>query len=178
MSWAATALLAVSVWAEPADWLRIYPLTPYREFWTLQVDVKSLSRDLPRVMQALEKQQAQLTVPLANSVSSPSAGTQQLTYRLTQRRAAAALKALKTIGSCAPPSVRPAGELIPLEEIKHKIAALSRDKQAHESALASMPAVSALTEAVLGHLITAQAVAENSDPEVVLNLTLQERGKH
>jgi hypothetical protein len=155
------------------DWLRVYPLAPYREFWTVEVDVKDMKRDLPRVMQAIEKNGGQLIVPLQNAAGSAVSATQQLSYRLTRRQGTAALKALGKVGSFPPPLVRPAGELLPVAEIERKIAALSREKESHAQQLSSMPSVSALVDAVLGHLVMAKAVAEKADAEVILNLTLQ-----
>lgn len=186
MSGALLALLAACAFAAPAapaqpqnpsqaavDWLRLYPMTTYREFWTLTLQVRSMAKDLPRVMAALEKRGGTLSTPLANTASSTSEGTQQLTYRLVLSQAGPALQDLKKIGKSGPPLVRPAGEKLPVDEIKRKIADLSRDKQQHGSELARMPAVSALVESVLSHLVSAQAIAEKADGEVVLNLTLQ-----
>lgn len=157
------------------DWLKLYPVSPYREYWTAELEIKSLSADLPRVVSALEKAGGESLVPLANTIVSPSAGTQQLSYRFTKRRAEAALKALRKIGKLPKPRVRPSGDLIPLPEIKKKIEALSRDKQANSSVLPAMPAVASLVDSMLGHLLTVQAVAEKVEQEVVLNLTLQQR---
>lgn len=157
------------------DWLRIYPMTTYREFWTLEVEVRDLKKDLPRVMQALEQRGGTLAAPLANSAGSVSEGTQQLSYRLTISQAKGALKDLRKLGTFAPPLIRPAGERLPVAEIKTKIAELSRDKQQHGSELARMPAVSALVESVLSHLVSAEAIAERVEAEVVLNLTVEEK---
>lgn len=158
---------------EMVDWLRVYPLTPYREDWTMTVEVNDLTKDLPRVMQAIEKSGGQLMVPLQNAAGSATAATQQLSYRLTRKEGTAALKALQKVGRAAPPLIRPTGELLPIVEIDRKISALSRDKAAHEQELSSMPSVSALLNAVLGHLVTAKAVAEKGDVEVILDLTVQ-----
>ena len=163
-----------SVFSEAAvDWLRVYPLTPYREFWNMTIEVKDTAKDIPSVMRVVEKNGGQLTVPLQNTVASPSAATQQLTCRLGRRAAVAALKDFKKVGRFAPPLVRPDGEKIPLDEIKRKIAALARDKEAHSGELVAMPAVAALVDAVLSHLLTTQAVVEKNDAEVILNLTVQ-----
>lgn len=188
----AAALLAGCAFAAPArkaaatvapaaisdaavDWLRVYPLAEYREFWTTTTEVKSLQKDLPRVMAAVEKHGGALVTPLANSAASPTAGTQQLTYRLTVKDAPSALKALKKIGLTTPPQVRPSGEKLPASEIKSKLEALAKDKREHAAELARMPAVSGLVDAAMGHLAAADAVAERAGGEVVLDLTVQER---
>jgi hypothetical protein len=157
------------------DWLKLYPVSPYREYWSADLEIKSLAADLPRIVAALEKAGGAPLVPLANTIVSPTAGTQQLSYRFTKRNAEAAVKALRKVGKMPAPRVRPSGDLIPLDEIKTKIEALSRDKQANSGVLSAMPAVSSLVDSMLGHLLTVQAVAEKVEQEVVLNLTLQQR---
>ena len=181
---AAALLLAALAGAAPSavpqstsDWLRIYPLAPYREAWNTTLEVSDLKAALPKVMKALEKRGGTLLVPLANSVSSESAGSQQLSYRLTQKKAEAALKDLRKLGTAAPPLKQPAGEKAPIPEIKRKIAELSADKKEHGAALARMPAVNALVEAVLAHLVTAKDVAEKGEAEVLFYLTLQQKKK-
>ena len=181
----AALLLAAGAWAAPvslvlsgqatADWLKIYPLAPYRETWAVAIEVKSMAKDLPRVMQVVEKRGGQLTAPMRNSVASMTGGTQQLMYRLNEKGATAALKDLRKIGLVPPPLVRPAGERAPLQEIKRKSEELSRDRREHSAELARMPAVSALVDAVLGHLVTAQVSAEKAETEVLLNITVEEK---
>jgi hypothetical protein len=157
------------------DWLRVYPLSAYREFWTATLEVRDLQKDLPRVIAALEKRGGVTDTPLANSAGSATAGTQQLSYRLQAKDAQAALKDLGKIGKLPAPAVRPAGEKLPLPEIKSKLAALSKDKQDHAAELARMPAVSGLVDAAIGHLAAAEAVGERAQGEVVLNLTVRQR---
>ena len=157
------------------DWLRVYPLAVYREFWTGTMEVRDMQKDLPRVIEALEKRGGTTETPLANSAGSATGGTQQLSYRLKAKDAQAAVKALGKIGKLPPPAVRPSGEKLPLPEIKSKLAALSKDKQEHAADLARMPAVSGLVDAAIGHLAAAEAVGERGEGEVVLNLTVQQR---
>lgn len=172
---AAAAAAPAAISDATVDWLRVYPLSSYREFWTTTTEVKSLQKDLPRVMAAVEKHGGSLVTPLANSAASPTAGTQQLTYRLTAKDAPGALKALKKVGLTPPPQVRATGEKLPASEIKSKLEALSKDKRDHAAELARMPAVSALVDAAMGHLAAADAVSERAEGEVVLDLTVQER---
>lgn len=158
-----------------ADWLKLYPLAPYREAWASTVEVSDLKAALPKIMKAVEKRGGTLLVPLANSVASASEGTQQLSYRLLKKDADAAMKDVAKLGKPAPPVVSAAGEKAPLDEIKKKIADLSADKAAHAKELASMPAVSGLVESVLAHLVTAKDIAEKGQAEVLLYLTLQQK---
>lgn len=170
-------LLILAAWASAAqisdstvDWLRTYPLTMYREHWSLTVAVKDMKKGLPAVLEAFEKSGAALAAPVANSAGGPA--HQQLSYRLNKQQAADALKRLRKAGKFEPPTVRPEGERLPLSEIRKKVQALAADKKAHAAELAQMPAVSALVDAVLGHLATAQAVSEKAEDDVVLNVTV------
>ena len=174
---ATTPPVSVRVSSAVVDWLRVYPLAQYRETWTVDAQVRDLDKDLPRVMAAVEKQGGRLAVPLQNSVASTSEGSRQLVYQLDEKQAKAALKALKKVARCSAPLVRPVGEKLPLDEIKSKMDALARDKESHGAALAEMPAVSALVDAVLANLGAARSVAGTMKTEVTLDLSLTTKGK-
>ena len=165
--------VVVKVTDAVVDWLKIYPLAPYREYWAMTVSTADLSKDVGRVIAVVEKRGGKLAVPLANAVSSQT--SQQLTFHLDRKQAEAVLGELKKSGLSAPPLVRPAGEKAPVAELTKKIDALMRDKQDHSEELAKMPAVSALTDAALSHLVTARTITQKGLEEIVLNLTLETR---
>lgn len=156
------------------EWLRVYSTAPYTEVWSMRLEVKSIEKDLPKIVEALEKSGAKSSVPLANSAYSSSGGALQLSYRSTVAQAEAAAKKLKKTGKLDEPTVRK-GDRIPLAEIKEKIAQLSLDKEQHGAELAKMPAVRALTETVLAHLVTAKQAAEADQGTAILNLTVVEK---
>ncbi len=169
--------VTVQISSEVIDWLKVYPLAPYHETWTMDIEVKDFDRDFPRVMEAIEKQGGRLAVPLQNSVGSPSEGSRQLVYQLDEKSGKAALKALKKVGKYEPPLIRPSGEKLPIPEISKKIASLTHDKDLHAAELASMPAVSSLVDAVLAHLVTARSVSQKLETQVTLDLTVRTKGK-
>jgi hypothetical protein len=156
------------------EWLRVYSTAPYQEIWSMRLEVRSLKNDLPKVIAALEKSGAKSSVPLENSVVSNTEGSQQLSFRGTVAQAQAALKGLKKAGKLDAPVVR-GGDKIPLDEIKTKITQLARDKDERGAELAKMPAVRALVETVLAHLITAKQAAEADQGLAIMNLTVVEK---
>lgn len=157
----------------PGQWLKLYSLSPYREHWTMTVEVKDMGKDLSKVLNVFSKAGAALTQLLENFPASKIDKTQQLSYRLSLRSARAALKNLKEVGKFADPLVRPAAEPIPLPEIKEKIQKLMAEKEAHAKELSAMPATSALAEELLEHLLMVESVHERTDTEVLLNITIQ-----
>lgn len=175
-------LLASAASAAPAavpggtavEWLRVYSTAPYQEVWSMRLEVRSMEKDLQKVIDALEKSGAKSSVPLENSAYSKTTGTLQLSYRATVAQAQAVVKTLRKTGKLDAPIVR-GGDKIPLDEIKTKISQLGRDKDAHAAELAKMPAVHALVETVLAHLVTAKQAAEADQGLAVLNLTVVEK---
>jgi hypothetical protein len=159
-----------------ADWLRVYTQAQPREYWRFTVEVADLVKDAPRVQAAVEKRGGALTTPLANAAYSPSAGTAQLSFRATAKQAALIVNDLKKTGTVSAPQISSEGDKIPLPEIKRKIDQLSRDKREHGAELSRMPAVSALVEAMLSHLVTVQAVAEKAETPAILNIAVQQKG--
>lgn len=189
-------LLAWAAWAAPVDlygdrirkdttllgpmpthWLKMYSLSPYKETWNLMIEVKDLDKDLPRLLEHFERSQASLTVPLANSLASPSDRSRQLSYRLPLKTAKNTLKQLRKIGKFGEPAVRPAYDPVPIEEVKEKIAKLVADKKTNAQALAAMPGVSAVIDELLEHLFLVEYLRERAAAEVLLNMTVRERPK-
>ena len=190
-------LLVWTAWAAPLDnigkerfrkdttllapmqthWLKMYSLSPYKETWNLTIEVKDLDKDLPRLLEHFERSQATLTVPLANSLASPTDRSRQLSYRLPLKTAKTTLKQLKKIGSFNEPAVRPAYDPVPIDEVKEKIAKLVADKNSNPQALAAMPGVSAVVEELLEHLFLVEHLRERAAAEVLLNMTVREKAK-
>lgn len=169
---AATASAAPAPHAKPY-WMKSYSLAPYRETWTGELEVKKVDAALPKLVAAVEKGGGRLVNPLANSVG---AGTeQQVSVILPLPKAKALLAALRKLGKAADPAVRPHGEKIPLEEVRAKIAALTREKNEKWGALAQTPAASEAVDEMLEHLVTVEAVARSTDGEVLWNLTVKEK---
>ena len=170
-------LLFLSAAAKPAaprtDWLDLYGLSPYKEQWTATVRVQYLKTALPKVLAAFTAQDAALSQPLENFASSKIAQTQQLSYRLSRAQAQNALDALKKDGFLVL-SLRqaPAPDSASLPEINAKIKALMSERAAHRAALAKMPAVAALVDQMLSHLVMVKEVRERAQAVVILNLTV------
>lgn len=161
--------------AHSPHWLKIYSLLPYKEHWSLAISVRDIKKDLPRVLAAFSKSGGALIQTLESFPSSPSAGTQQLSYTLSAQSAAKVLKALRKVGDFPAPLVRPAVEPVPLAEVKDKIKRLMGERAARAKELAGMPAVSAAVDELLEHLLLVEAVHEKADAEVLLNVTVQEK---
>jgi len=193
----ATALLAASGWPaapEPAgpqdqeaektrdktlvahpseSWLKVYPLPIYKESWRLEMAVKDLARALPLVRQAFAKVGASLAEP---AEAAAPGKVRRMTYHCSRKSARLALQELKQIGAFVEPSVRPILEPVSLSEVQGKIAALEADKAGHAGELSRMPAVSALVEELLGHLRGLETALRDSEVEVLLHLTVREKG--
>jgi len=165
--------------ARPAtpNWLNLYELSSYKEEWTATLRVPYLKAALPTVLAAFKAQGAALAQPLENFASSKIAQTQQLSYRLSRAQAQNALDALKKDGFLVL-SLRqaPAPDSASLPEINAKIKALMSERAAHRAALAKMPAVAALVDQMLSHLVMVKEVQERAQAVVILNLTVSGRG--
>lgn len=159
----------------PVQWLRTYSLAPYKEHWSLDVEVKVLSKDLPKILKAFAKAGAVLTQPLEQFPVSKSEASQQLSFHSSALGGQAALKALQKLAKAGPPRVRYSPEPVPMSEIKEKIGKLRSERKEHGAELARTPATSALAEEMLEHLLMVEAVREKVDKEVLINMTLREK---
>lgn len=173
----ATCLLAVAAAAAPAPragpyWLKIYSTAPYHETWSGDLAVKNLDAAVPKVSAAVEKNGGRLTQPLA--LFARSTTEQQLSLTIPRKKAKALLAALRKLGAAAEPAVRPNGEMIPLEEVREKLAILTKEKNEKWGALAQTPAAAAAVDEMIEHLTNVEAVARSTDGEVLWNLTVKE----
>ena len=170
-------LLAVAAAAAPAPhakpyWLKTYSLAPYRETWSGDLSVKKLDAALPKISAAVEKGGGRLTQPLANFVG--AATEQQLSLLVPLKKSKALLAALLKLGKCPDPAVRPAGAPIPLEEVREKLARLTKEKTENKAALAQTPAAAEAVDEMIEHLANVEAVGRSTDGEVLWNITVKE----
>lgn len=173
----ALLLFAVCASAAPAPharpyWLKIYSLAPYRETWTGDLAVKKLDAALPKIVSAVEKEGGRLTQPLANFVGSKS--EQQLSFTVPYKKSKALLASLRKLGKAENPAVRPNGEMIPLDEVRAKLARLTSEKNEKWGALAQTPAAAEAVDEMIEHLANVEAVARATDGEVLWNITVKE----
>lgn len=159
----------------PVDWTRLYSLAPYREVWTLTVDVKQYEKGLPQVLKAFEDAKVKLTMPLSEFPHGAEAKSQQLSYKLTEKIGRGLVKKLQKIGTVAGPKITHTGEPVNLDEVSDKLAKLTADKSAHSTELAQMPSVSAMVDEMIQHLSAVKQVRESVDTEVLLNMTVREK---
>lgn len=173
-------LLAVAVSAAPSPrvahakpyWLKTYSLAPYRETWSGDLSVKKLDAGLPKLVAAVEKEGGRLTQPLSNFAGSST--EQQVSLIVPMKKSKALLAALRKIGKCPDPAVRPVGAPIPLDEVREKLARLTKEKTENKVALGQTPAASEAVDEMIEHLANVEAVARAADSEVLWNLTVRE----
>lgn len=166
-----TAAQAAAPRAEPY-WLKTYSVTPYRETWTAELSVKKLDAALPKIVAAVEKDGGRLVQPLENFVA--SATEQQLSVIVPLKKSKALLKALRRLGKAADPAVRPHRAPVPLDEVREKLAALSKEKSEKWGALAQTPVAAAAVDEMIEHLTRVEAVSRATEPEALWNLTVKE----
>jgi hypothetical protein len=154
----------------PVQWLKLYSLPIFRESWRLDGSVKSLDHDMPRVREAFSKVGAAL-VKL-----DVSGRTWKLSYRCPRESAQRALAELGQVGIFGEPEVSQLVEPVSRAEVRGKLQALEADKAAHPEDLAKMPAVAALVEELLGHLRGVEAALGKPEVEVLVHLTVKEKG--
>lgn len=153
-------------------WLKIYSLAPYHETWSGELSVKKLDTALPKVLAAVEEGGGRLTQPPALFVGSST--EKQLSLTVPRKKAKALLAALRKIGKAEDPAVRANGELIPLEEIRAKLAVLTKEKNEKWGALAQTPAAAEAVDEMIEHLTHVESIARATEGEVLWNLTVKE----
>lgn len=174
---AALLLVAVAASAAPAPhakpyWMKTYSLAPYRETWTGSLAVKTLADALPQVEAAVAKSGGRLTQPLALFVG--SATEKQISLVVPLKKSKDLSKALRKLGKVAEPAVRPIGAPIPLEEVREKLARLTKEKTENRAALALAPVASEAMDEMIEHLANVEAVGRTAESEVLWNLTVKE----
>ncbi|HAM34444.1 MAG TPA: hypothetical protein DEB40_13355 [Elusimicrobia bacterium] len=154
------------------QWLKVYPLPIYKERWNMELTVKSLGSDLPRVRSVFAKAGASLVDSDEVAAAGP---LRKMSYRCSQKSARQALLDLRKIGSCREPVIRPIVEPVALSEVEGKISALEADRARHGVELSRMPAVSGLVEELLGHLRGVESALRKPEVEVLIHLTVGDR---
>jgi len=173
----ALLLFAVFASAAPAPharpyWLKTYSLAPYRETWSGELAVKKLDAALPKIVSAIEKGGGRLTQPLVNFAG--SATEQQLSLTVPYKKSKALLAALRKLGKAGDPAVRRNAEMVPLDEVRAKLARLTSEKNEKWGALAQTPAAAEAVDEMIEHLANVEAVARSTDGEVLWNITVKE----
>jgi hypothetical protein len=173
----ALLLLAVSVAAAPAPhakpyWIKTYSLAPYHETWSGDITVKKLAATLPKIVAALENGGGRLTQPLANFVGSET--EKQMSLVVPQKKSKALLAALRKLGKMPDPAVRANGAAIPLDEVREKLARLTKERAEKQAALGQAPAAAEAVDEMIEHLSNVEAVARTTDGEILWNITVKE----
>lgn len=154
------------------NWLKAYPVTPFREFWTADLTVKSLDKSIPAIVEAAEKAGASLTQGLNNYVSSDK--TKQLSLSIPQKKAADFLKTLRKHGTMPDPQTQPGLPRPNEQELRGKIDRIIKERVEKKNALAQVPAAAEASEEILEQLLNAEALAKRTQDAVLLNLTVRE----
>ena len=154
-------------------WFKFYSTAPYQEIWTGELTLKDYAGGLPQAVAAVAANGGVLTQPLATFVSSPK--SQQLSFSLPRKNAAALLKALRALGDIPEPAARTTGTPIPIQEVRAKIDVMMKEKTDRAAELARVPAAAAAEEEILEHLLLVEEVARRVDAEVRFNLSVKPR---
>lgn len=166
-------LLAAGALAQPApNWLKTYTTVPYKQVWYTELTVTSLERDLPKAIAALEKNGGKQTQPLAAFAGGGSA--QQMSWTISKAGAARALKALKKAGKAGEPRVSLPQEVVPLDEVKAKLAALEKERALSEK-WAALPVSTEAVDELIARLRLVKEAQTRTDSEVLWNITVQEK---
>ena len=168
---AAVASAAPAPHAKPY-WLKTYSLAPYRETWSGEISVKTLSVALPKLSALVENGGGRLTQPMENFVGSST--EKQLSFVVPLKKAKALTAALRKLGKLPAPAVRPHGTQTPLAEVREKLARLTKEKTENRVALGQTPAAAEAVDEMIEHLANVEAVARSTDGEVLWNLTVKE----
>lgn len=167
-------LAAAGLLAAQERWFKTYPTAPFKEYWTLNLEVRRLDKALPDITKEFSKAKATLVVPLANLPASINPPTQQLRYSLSLSAAKRVVKRLRTMGKLADLQIRPALDRSPAAEIRQKRTKLEAERAANARAFQAMPNSAALVEEALEHMRQAEKAQEPGDSDVLLNMTVLE----
>lgn len=155
-------------------WFKTYSLSPIKEHWTLDIAVKNLEKDLPRVLQVFAKAGAVMPMALGNMASSKSEKSQQLSYRLSLSAAQKVHKKIIKLGRAEMLSVRPEAERPHMPEVLDKIERLMEIKRDRQAELARLPDASAIVDELLEHLLLVEHSSKDAGSEVLWSLTVRQ----
>ena len=168
----ATALTASAAPHPKPYWIKTYSLAPYQETWTGELEVKKLDAALPKIVAAVEKNGGKLTQPLENFIG--SVNEKQLSLSIPQTKAKSLLAALRKLGKSPEPAVRPAGNPLPLAEVREKLGRLTKEKTDNPVAFAQIPVAVEVVDELIENLANVEAVARAANGAVLWNLTVRE----
>lgn len=158
-----------------AYWLKEYSLSPYREYWTVDAEVKNFEKDLPTAIEAVRKSGGRFTQPVESFASSRESKIQQLSLAISREGAKKLLKTLRKLGPTGEPRVRMEMNQIPAKEVKEKSDRLIKEKTENAAELARLPAAASLLDEALERLMFYEELAKKTDSEVLFNLTVRGR---
>lgn len=154
------------------NWLKAYPVTPFREFWSGELQTKTLDKTVKAIVDASEKAGASLTQPLNAYISSEK--SKQLSLSIPQKKAPDLLKTLRKLGAMSDPTVQPGLPRPNAEELRGKIDRLIKERVEKKAALAQVPAAAEASDEILEQLLNAEALLKRTPDAVLLNLTVRE----
>ena len=70
---------------------------------------------------------------------------------------------------------RPAGEIVPLDEVRRKLARLSREKAEKGALLAQLPATAEAVDELIASLSTVEAEVQTAEGRELWNVTVRAR---
>lgn len=158
---------------KPPVWLKTYTLSPYKQIWSTQVTVRKLDKDFPKLVDAVKKNGGKPTQALENFAASPK--TRQVSFEISKAGAAKALKMIKKIGKAGEPRIGLPPETVPIDEVRGKLAVLTKAQTDHAAELAMMPAVAEATQELIERLRVVEAAQSRTESEVLWNITVEER---
>lgn len=167
---AAAAQTALPTQSAP-QWLKLYHMSPIREIWSSDVKVKSLAKDFQKVLDAIQKNGGKLTQPLETFGASQT--SRQVSFSISKAGAKKALKAIKKTGRTGEPRVNLPPEVVDLEEVRAKIATLTKERTERAAEFEKLPATAELVEELLARLARVEG-AQRTESEVLWNVSVSE----
>jgi hypothetical protein len=169
-----TAPLAVPPPPKAPYWLKEYSVAPRQESWNATLTVKSLDRDLPKVLEAISAAGGALTQEPKSFVASAANHTQQLVLVVPRGRAQALLKRWRKLGELPAPAESSPQAPVPVDEVRKKIDRLMKERVERAADLAKLPVALELEDEVLERLLLVEEVAREGG-SVRVDLLVRQR---
>lgn len=158
----------------PLFWMKRYPSRGFGASWRVNIRVSGFKKAKKKVLGVMSEAGAELTAPLESMAGSDKYKFQQLTYVVSRKGAAEALKRLKDVGSM---DARSQTESFPPElasELSVKLDRLKAERKAGAVILKRLSAVSALVDELIEYLESVRAAHKASRDRVLFNITIKE----
>ncbi|MBI3507578.1 MAG: hypothetical protein HY059_22305 [Proteobacteria bacterium] len=155
-------------------WLRMYPLEPFESYWHVTLTVDSVQKATAAALEIMKKNGGEPTIPLALEVSSRKDPYQQLSYKVSAAKTGKIVKALQKLGAAESSSRVPVTAPSVFVEAKDKLLKLEAETGSNIEALSKMPAVSALANELVEHLVNVVRVHDASKDRALLNIELKQ----